>query len=211
MRLVVGVGLSLALAAARPAGASERLHAESTAYRDARETLPSSFVEHETSRYVVLADTDRSWAVAQAELLERAHHEFRRFCRTLRLDAAPLRHKLVAVIFEDRDAYQRFALRHDRVPDAALSGYYAPANDRVVFYHVESNPSVAEARRQLLAMRTEIDEMSIRLGDARRRGAHDDARVLRSRQAEFHRHWNQEQKRVDDFSVQASTATTVHE
>jgi hypothetical protein len=169
--------------------------------------LPPKFAAYETRRYVVLSDASPGWTGTQAQILERTHHQFHRFCNRLGLEPAPLRHKLVAVAFEDRRAYQRFAVERDDVTNPALSGYYAPRFDRVVFYHVESNPSVVEARDQLQRMKGEVRE----LGRQARTARGSEAEALRQVHARYQHHLHEQERRVQRFSVQTTGATTIHE
>jgi hypothetical protein len=214
-RLLGVTAILLALAAPDPVVAAEAAAAalprDSAAYRDTRCLLPARFAERETTRYVVLSDADADWTRQQAELLERAHHQFHRYCRRLGLSPRPLRHKLVAVVFADRAEYRRFAREHDDVGDPSLSGYYSPRFDRVVFYDIESSPSVAEARQQLAAMESEINELAHRLGRGRAPPEADAEDALRRVQNQYRQHLHQQRQRVDEYAAQTSIATTIHE
>jgi hypothetical protein len=184
---------------------------DSPSYQRAREILPPSFYEYETRRFVVLSDADPRWTRAQAQRLERTHHQFLRFTSRLKLRPLPLRHKLVCVLFAERDAYQDFARKHDGVEDRWIAGYYAPHTDRVVFYHGDTNPSVVQARRRLDAMLSEVDEMDREARDAQRMGMLARAESIRSQRKDYDTHVSRERRRVDDFAEQIGVATTVHE
>ncbi|MHC5024206.1 MAG: DUF1570 domain-containing protein [Planctomycetota bacterium] len=183
----------------------------SSAYRNTRSNLPDRFREHETRRFVILSDADERWTRTQAERLERAHHQFERFARRLGVKPEPLRHKLVCVLFQSRNDYRRFALEHDEVTDPRIAGYYAPRRDRVVFYHVESNPSLADARVRLDELRRQADDVGERLDDAVRRGNRRQADSLRQTLNQYRDHLEREQLRVDDFADRVSVTTTIHE
>lgn len=113
---------------------------ESEPYHLASHLLGDSFVEYEATRWVVLSDANAQWTRQQAALLQRAHHQFLRYTRRLGLQPRPIRHKLVCVLFENRDEYRKFAQEHDGVTAEWISGYYSPKHDRVVFYNVSTNP-----------------------------------------------------------------------
>ncbi len=106
----------------------------------ASELLPDSFIEYEATRWVVLSDANAQWTRQQAALLQRAHHQFLRYTRRLGLQPKPIRHKLVCVLFENRDEYRKFAQEYDGVTAEWISGYYSPKHDRVVFYNVSTIP-----------------------------------------------------------------------
>jgi len=192
--------------------ADERpLPRRSKAYDDARSHLPPRFTEYQTKRFIVLSDAESTWTRRQAQRLERTYHQFHRFTRRLDLRPLPLKHKLVCILFKDRDAYRGFARTHDDVTDFWIAGYYAPMHDRVVFYRGDANPSVVKARGQLDEMRADIASLDREAHQAEREGRHDWADVLRQHGQRYRRHVKQETRRVDQFAEQVSTATTVHE
>lgn len=121
-----------------------RLNAHSDSYRSARALLPERFADYESKRFIVLSDGHPRWSRRQAELLDRTYHQFHRFTRQTGLKPRPLRHKLVCVLFEQHEDYQRFARTHDGVTADWISGYYSPMNDRIVFYNIETNPAFAD-------------------------------------------------------------------
>jgi hypothetical protein len=205
------VAAALSESAAPAAGSEPELESESEAASAARDRLPARFHEYETRRFVVFSDAEPGWTRRQAEQLERAYHQFDRFCRRLAVRPQPLRHKLVAVAFRSRNDYQQFARRHDDVRDAALAGYYSPRHQRVVFYHVESNPSLTEARGQLDDMHDQIRDIESQARDALRTGKHEQASALRELRTRYQRHLRDQRKLVDEFALQAGASTIVHE
>lgn len=196
---------------AAAAGEQAVLPWDSEPYRRARAELPPRFATYQTTRYVILSDAPANWTQVQAQLLERAHHQYRRYCRRLDIEPAPLRHKLVAVLFEHREHYRAFARNRDNVGDVELSGYYAPANDRLVLYRVESNPSIALARSALAEMAAEVDRLGYRVREAERNGRSDDAAALGRRHIEWREHLRTQSAKVDAFSTETSMATAIHE
>jgi hypothetical protein len=194
-----------ALAEGRP------LTRSSAAYDTARAALPPRFVETQTSRYVILSDAEPARTAVMARHLERAHEQFRRFCRRLDLRPLPLRHKLLCVLFRDRADYRAFATEHDGVNAAWIAGYYAPRHDRVVFYDVRTNPSVSEARERLdqLGRRASRIDASARI--AHQAGRSEEAASLREGARTFQRHITLERERVDAFTERVGAATTLHE
>jgi hypothetical protein len=183
----------------------------SPAYEHARRALPARFIEHETRRYILLSDADPNWTRDQSERLERAHHQFQRFARRMQLEPQPLRHKLICVLFERREDYQRFAAEHDRVTSEWISGYYSPRFDRIVFFNIESDPGVANARRKLEVMQVRAEELSAAVQRADRAGETRQARALENAYARFTRHVHGQRQRIDEFARAVSIATTIHE
>jgi len=164
----------------------------------ARAALPSTFTAFESAHFLILSDVEPERVRQHLIRLERTRHQFRRFANRLGIRKRPLRHRLVAVLFSDRDAYRAFATTHDHVGDSWVAGYYAPATDRIVFYDIRSNPGVLEAERRLDELRNDLRRLE--------RDAADDPRVDAIR-----RHIRDEESRVALFSESTTTATTVHE
>lgn len=125
------------------------LPVDSVPLRQAEATLPERFVRHETARFVALSDGSTAWTREQLERFERAHHQYVRFLRWLGMPEPELRHKLVAVLFQDHADFVEYAARVDGVGDRWVKGYYTPAGDRLVGFDAESDPRAVEARTRL--------------------------------------------------------------
>ena len=187
------------------------LPTDSAACAAARDLLPGQFIEHESRRFVVLSDASTNSTRNQAERLERTYHQFHRFTRRIGLKPLPLKHRLVCILFQSRDDYQVFARAHDGVSDPWIAGYNSPRNDRIVFYDIESNPSLTKARSKLHQMRTRMELLGSRLDRAEDLGREGQAESLRHTLARYQRHMANEQMRVDQFARTADIATTIHE
>jgi hypothetical protein len=190
---------------------SAPLPRDSEPYRAARSLLPANFLEYETRRFIVLSDTRSDEARRLAENLERAHHQFHRIAGRLGLDPAPLRHKLVCVLFQDHRDYVEFAARHDNVNSRWVAGYYSPRFDRIVFYNVGSAASVNDAHERLAEMREEIETLRRSEVEARRAGDRNAATRINEQLREYEQHMNEQRRRLDRFTVETMTATTMHE
>ncbi|MBT8485727.1 MAG: DUF1570 domain-containing protein, partial [Phycisphaerae bacterium] len=187
------------------------LRADSHVLRRTRGVLPPRFRAYETTRFIVLSDASPRWTQTQAERLERTFHQFHRYANRIGLRPLPLAHKLVCVLFADRHAYQQFAARHDGVQDPWIAGYYAPQNDRIVFYASDANPSVVEARSRIEQMQADLVSLAREASVARNRGQHEHAAVLRRHHDRYRDHVRREIVRVESFAEEVNIATTVHE
>lgn len=203
-----------AFAALEAVSAARPLPRDSWAYQQARTALPrggAKFVEHETRRFIVISDAGAAWTQQQAEHLERAWHQFHRFAKRLNLQTLPLRHKLVCILFDRREDYQRFAMEQDGVADLWIAGYYSPRFDRIVFYNVESDPAMTRARSKLDAMQDQVAKLARDARRAANEGNRTQADWLRQNLARYEQHLHREMNRVDNHARTVSIATTVHE
>jgi hypothetical protein len=135
---------------------------ESPALADARADLPRGFREERTAHFVVLTDADPAWSLEVGRRLERAHREFEVFTRRLGLEAMPLRHRLVCVVFRHKRDFERFGREHDGVGVSWAHGYFSPRSDRVVLYDPSSQRSdrFAEARAVAALMHETAHQLS---------------------------------------------------
>lgn len=192
-------------------GSGERLSTQSDTLAAVEQLVPATFRRFESARFIVVTDVDEAAAREMLERLERAHHEFTRFTARLRVDPNPLRHKLVCVLFAERETYRRFARQQDQLQDASIAGYYAPSHDRSVFYDPQQNPSVHDAERLLERMKSEMTELERQALEAERAGETHHAHALRRQHAAYVEHHDRERSRVVRFVRQIAAATTVHE
>ncbi|MHC5003135.1 MAG: DUF1570 domain-containing protein [Planctomycetota bacterium] len=191
---------------------SRPLRTGSEMYDATRKALdPERFSQVETQRYVVLSDADPKWTRDQAERLERAYDRFIRFANQLDLRPLPLRHKLVAVAFESFEDFARLAADDGNRAVRRIAGYYSPRNDRLVFYHVESNENIAKARAELEQQFAEIEavrEAARRMSSVGRR---EEARQM---QEDLDRRLDRQldrESRINDFARRQSISVTIHE
>lgn len=186
------------------------LKRQSQSYLKAKEILGDRFRRYDTDRYVILSDADPDWTRQQGRSLERTYHQFHRFVQWLDLQPLPLQHKLVCILFESRDSYQRFAATQDNISAPWIAGYFAPKHDWVVFYHIEASPSLSAARNQLGRMEMELLNLESQARDAVKKGT-EDIESLQDRVVLYRDHLQQQQRRVNSFASETSTATTIHE
>ncbi len=185
-------------------GRSTSLERNSASRTATRELLPARFREFESPHFIIFSDADAGQIQRMQEQLERAHDEFHRFCRRVRLTPEPLRHKLVSVLFAERTEYREFARKQDAVVDPSVAGYYAPSRDRAVFYDARTNPSVVDAEKTLSEMAEDLRELE-RESDAARQ------EHLRQNLAQYEAHYHRERAKLERFVRQVEAATTVHE
>jgi hypothetical protein len=190
---------------------SRPLAKESDAYALARAAVPERFEEYETRRYVILSDADPRWVRTQCQRLERACSRFARFATELELRALPLRHKLVAVVFDHRADFLAFARTDGNAASARLAGYYSLADDRLVFYHVESNENIMDARADLEALHAEAEAIRRRSRRARSTGDRTEANEMRRDLERRLSHLDERERRINFFAYQRSVSVTIHE
>ena len=188
-----------------------KLPRDSAVLTAAKGQLPPTFAACESAHFIVLSDAGLIRARKHAELLERAEHQFRRFTARLNLQPLPLQHKLVCVLFRSVDDYREFASAQDGVNAAWVTGYYTPANDRIVFYDAELAPPPVEALNMIGKADASIALLEGKARDLERSMQATQAQSLR-RQAEQLRQQREETNQQVGASARATAvATAVHE
>lgn len=180
-------------------------------YRRTLHLLPDSFIDMQTEHFILLSDVAISRAREHGQRLEATWKQFHRMTRRLGLHPEPLRHKLLCVLFADREAFRRFAREQDAVKNTWVAGYYSPAHDRIVFYDPMSNPSVLTARTQLDDMAKELRALDARINEADRRQNDREKAILVDYRHRCAGHLALESQRVDAFAERVLITTTLHE
>lgn len=187
------------------------LPVSSAALEDARQTLPDGFDQFETSRFVLLSDTSITRTGHQAELLERAYHQFCRVAREQGWAYEPLRHRLVAVLFNDRDEFLAYAREVDGLGIDGISGYYHPGRDRLVFYAMETDPQVIKARQVLQDLTSQAGELRDGIREALGRGDSEYCHRMRSQLDRVESILSDRRRKLEQWSSESEMATAIHE
>ncbi len=162
MRLLATILAALALAIV-PAAHADAVPADSDVLRQTRGLVPA-MQPTETEHYVLLTDAPVESARQVASLLEATWRSFQRTCAALGLQPAPLRHKLVAVLFREKGDYTRFARTQDGMNRAWAVGYYSPSVDRLVMFDAISDDAVQKALVDLQAESLRVQRQAAAAG-----------------------------------------------
>jgi hypothetical protein len=188
-----------------------KLPRNSPALTSAIDVLPARFAFCESAHFVVVSDGGLIRSRQHAELLERAEHQFQRFAARLNLRPLPLQHKLVCVLFRSKDDYRAFAVAQDGVEAEWVTGYYAPAHDRIVFFDAEFAPPPAEARVMLDQAGDDITTLEMQSRDLERSDEIVAAEALRRRADDLRRQRDLANRQLDSNARANAIATTIHE
>ncbi|MCK4873977.1 MAG: DUF1570 domain-containing protein [Phycisphaerales bacterium] len=215
----IAIGLIAAVGASRlpkpahgaPGSAAPVSWRQTVSPAQVEEMLGSAFTRYTTTHFVVFSDCDPAWSQSRAALLERAAHQLQRVCRRIGIAQAPLRERLVCILFDRYDDYCAFAASQDGVTDAWIAGYYASRSNWVVFFNDSDSPAIRQAEQQLEAVAEQADELRDRSHQAARRGQRDEASRHRDRSDDLRSQLADEHRRLEDVVASASIAKTVHE
>ncbi len=196
------------------------LQADESAIAATRLHLPNEgrgFLRTETRAFVVLSDAPAGWTRRQAEVLERARHQFDRFTARLRPRAEdhtlvhPLTSKLVCVLFQNHDDFRAFAAREDQVQALWVAGYYSSRANRVVFYNDETSADYQQARATIEANEEKLRTWRAQAELARKHGPSEKAVMLERAVAEAETTVKAQRQRLERQSVSFGTSKTIHE
>jgi len=124
----------------------------------ARQLLPHT-TAHRTSRYVVLADTDRELIRGVVIALEETRRQYDRWCRTLRLPTARPDERLLCIVFHSRDDFAAFAEQTESLGKTAahVNGYFSPRFDWIVWFDPGDSEDIDKATKTIDQAEADID------------------------------------------------------
>jgi hypothetical protein len=204
-----------------PSIARSTLPVDSVAASRLRAELGSRFHVKHSDHYRIAYDTDAHFVDFHARLFEAVHSSFRSFFESSGFRLRKLDQRLEAVMFDDREAFQRHARKiHPKLE--AAGGFYSTRENRIVLFDsftdanyrsvsdriTASERNVAQVRRQLVGGKRD-QSVTLSYSDGRRETlsrkqalAHVRAeqRVLRQRRRELESHF-----------ADRNLTTTIHE
>ena len=121
-----------------------------------------------TAHYTIAYDADPVVVAFHARLFEAVHDSFRAFFEAGGFRMPPLAHRLEAVMFAEREAFNAYARRVS--PGlAAAAGFYSMRTDRIVLFDSFTDASYRKASANLTAAERNIAEVRNQLA-VRKRG-----------------------------------------
>ncbi len=90
----------------------------------------------QSRHYLVVYNTERTYAQATATMLERLYAAFTRYYRLRGFTIQRARFPLVAVLFRTRDEFADYAARELEVVDPRINGYYSLETNRLALHQV---------------------------------------------------------------------------
>lgn len=173
--------------------------------------LGRGFARRDTPHFVILSDCDLRWTQARGDILERTWAQFFRVADRLGLDACPPKHRLLCILFNQRDDYLAFGAARDGLKSPWVGGYYANASNHVVFYNDASSPAQVAAAEKLATARELSRKAREKAAQVRRDGDEDHAIRLLTAADEHDIRIRDEERRLAGLTADVSTSKTIHE
>ncbi len=99
-----------------------------------QDELPPGFEIHTTAHYLICYNTSTAYAVWCGALFERLYRAFTNFWDRRGLELKEPELPLVAIVFADKQSYQRFAENEIGEAAASIIGYYNLLTNRIITY-----------------------------------------------------------------------------
>ncbi len=176
-----------------------------------RARLDRTFVKYETKHFVIFSDADGPTVRTLTATLEKTLHQFERSCRRLDLKTTELTRKFPCVLFNQRAAFQKFAVKYDDIAADWVGGYFANAGNYMVFYAAQDTPGMAQAEKQFAEWETELANIKKQIRTARAAGKSARAQQLDEYARNLTDHIKTERQRLDDFTDAEAEGRTIHE
>ena len=111
-----------------------------------RSALGERFRLHHSQHYIVVTDARGGDAGFVLATLSQLHDDFYAHASAIGLSPAPLRDRLVCVLFEHRPAYEDYLRRIEGDGTDWSAGHYSQESNVVVLHHDRDNPGLAQVR-----------------------------------------------------------------
>lgn len=121
-----------------------------------RNELGPGFRLHKTRRYVIVSDAGEGFVEWVGALLDRFHAGFFRYWEETGLRLSPPAHRLIVIIFRDKEAFTKFQSQDSGSRTQSPFGYYSIRRNRVVLHNFtglnedkQTMSSITRAARKL--------------------------------------------------------------
>ena len=121
-----------------------------------------SFLRKRSAHYLICYNSDETFTNQRAYLFERIYKTFYGFFENKELELTPLRKRLVAVLFDSRDNFLKYA-RSMGVWLEHTEGFYASATNRTAFYNLLNRPEHTRVRTQMEDISRRLTRLSAQI------------------------------------------------
>ena len=119
-----------------------------------KETLPPGFDIHKTKHYVMIHNTNPAYAKWVGELFEQVFRGFYNYWRKQRVRLEEPRFPLVALVFDSKASYLRYAERDIGESAKAMIGYYNLNTNLMITFDMTGSDGVLPSGRNASRIRT---------------------------------------------------------
>lgn len=116
---------------------------------DVLRQLPQGFEYYKTAHYVICYSTTREYAQWCGSLFERLYRGFTNFWRNKGFELHDPEFPLVAIVFDDRRAYQAHARPVLKGATEAVTGYYSLETNRMTMYDLTGTQAMRDRSERL--------------------------------------------------------------
>jgi Protein of unknown function (DUF1570) len=163
---------------------------------------------HVTDHFLIVYDTDQTWALNRAALLEKAHDVFYATFSRAGFKPLPLSQRLVCLLYADHDEYLNYARTVDHADMGWAGGYYSVRSNRITFFDDRQNPQFADVQKHIADLDTVTADLRHQIRNAPTTAEAIEARrklEAAMKEQDFYRN------RVNAIAGFTNTAKTVHE
>ena len=118
------------------------------------DALPPGFRTHKTAHYLICHNTSAAYAKWCGSLFERLYLAFRTYWRRQGMELTDPDWPLVAIIFGNKDSYERYAQHELGEAADSIVGYYSLRSNRVAMYDLSGLDSRQAGRSARAQIRT---------------------------------------------------------
>ncbi|MBI1371335.1 MAG: DUF1570 domain-containing protein [Phycisphaera sp.] len=166
---------------------------------------------HVSQHFLIVYDTEDSFARERGSMLEEAHDTFYRRFRAAGLRPMPLEERLVCVLFNDHEDFVRYADRVDQMNVPWASGYYSSRTNRIAFFHDRDNPQFKPINDRIAELDQQLDQLLAAIDVAKRAGDQSTLRDLGAERNKIVHDRNWHRNRLAAVADMTNRGKTTHE
>jgi len=126
------------------------------------EELGEGFEAHQTEHYLIISNTGELYSEWVGGLFERLHEGFLTYWKRAGLEVAAPSSPLIAIVFRDREQFQKYAILDAGTAVANVSGYYSVRSNRIILADLTADAGGATATtRQELQKRIDASDFNV--------------------------------------------------
>lgn len=169
------------------------------------------FKSHLTRHFLIIYNTDQTWALNRAVLLEKTYERYFTSFREFGLRPLPVHGRMICILFEDHEQYVAYAKRVDGQNMGWSGGYYSGRTNRVAFFNDKNSPMFKEINTKIESLDKQVNELRENIQKASRARKQTQVVQLREELNKASRHLAFYRNRLNALAGMANVSKTTHE
>jgi hypothetical protein len=169
------------------------------------------FKTRHSQHFLICYDTSDAFAASRGGWLEKTYDAFMFFFNMDKLHPAFLQHRLVVILFKNREDYLAYAKETEGADLSWAAGYYSQRTNRTAFYDDSTGPQAQTIEKQVELYRAQLKELNAQIEQARNKSLNGLASNLTAQRNQLGNAIAQINLHVDNALGLMNSVKTAHE